>query len=180
MNIHHLRQSARRQWLRYYADNREWLIRLGIWVNCEGQRRPASSFILGTLAVIEPKLAQLMPLVVDLNNHPDRIVAALGLNFNPEDYVDEVLHPKGAVIEAESHQVLPATPQPKVLAADSPSQRPSPQSQPMAVDQEVKLASRSISQLIARRDEQCAGRSRTGAMTTTCLDPSSSLTTTSD
>lgn len=178
MNIHHLRQSARTQWLRYYADNREWLIRLGIWVNCEGQRRPASSFILGTLAVIEPKLAQLMPLVVDLNNHPDRIVAALGLNFNPEDYLDEVRHPKGAVIEAESHQVLPATPRPKVLAADSPSQGAPPQS--VAIDQEVKLASRSITQLIARRDEQCAGRSRTGAKTATRLDPPSSLIKTSD
>lgn len=31
---------------------------------------------------------ELLPLVVDLNNNPDRIVAALGLDFNPEDELE--------------------------------------------------------------------------------------------
>jgi hypothetical protein len=84
VNIQQFRHSVRDKWLSYYAENREWIIRLQVWVNCDGQQRPASSFILATLSVLEPQLNQLLPLIVDLSNNPDRIVAALGLNFNPD------------------------------------------------------------------------------------------------
>ena len=86
MNTRQLRQSIKTQWLNYYADNRQWLTRLRIWVDCDGQRRPSSSFILATLSILEPQLNQLLPLIVDLSNNPDRIVAALGLNFNPDEH----------------------------------------------------------------------------------------------
>jgi hypothetical protein len=85
MNVEHLRRSLKLQWLDYYRENRNWLDRLGVWVNCEGVRRPSSSFILGTLSVLEPRLTKTMPLVVDLSSHADRIVIALGLNFNPDE-----------------------------------------------------------------------------------------------
>lgn len=85
MNIEHLRKSLKVQWLNYYRDNRDWLTRLGVWVTCDDKRRPSSSFILATLSVLEPKLTQLLPLVVDLSSNPDRIVMALGLNFNPDE-----------------------------------------------------------------------------------------------
>ncbi|HEY9626320.1 MAG TPA: DUF5331 domain-containing protein [Coleofasciculaceae cyanobacterium] len=85
MNIEHLRRSLKVQWLDYYRENRVWLTRLGVWVNCEGNRRPSSSFILATLSVLEPQLTQMLPLVVDLSSNPDRIVMALGLNFNPDE-----------------------------------------------------------------------------------------------
>jgi len=85
MNIDHLRRSLKAQWLNYYRENRVWLTRLGVWVNCEGNRRPSSSFILATLSVLEPQLTQMLPLVVDLSSNPDRIVMALGLNFNPDE-----------------------------------------------------------------------------------------------
>jgi hypothetical protein len=84
VNIEHLRQSLKAKWLSYYRENRQWLAHLKVWVICDGQRRPSSSFILGTLAILEPRLSRLLPLIVDLNNHPDRIVISLGLNFNPE------------------------------------------------------------------------------------------------
>lgn len=85
MNIQQLRQSLKIQWLNYYRDNRDWLTRVGVWVTCEGERRPSSSFILATLSVLEPQLTQLLPLIVDLSSNPDRIVIALGLNFNPDE-----------------------------------------------------------------------------------------------
>ena len=84
MNIENLRQSLKDKWLTYYRDNRPWLTRLAVWVNCNGQRRPSSSFILATLSVLEPELTVMLPLVVELNSSPDRIVIALGLNFNPD------------------------------------------------------------------------------------------------
>lgn len=84
MNVQQLRRSAKNHWLSYYEENRHWLARLGVWVNCEGQRRPSSSFILATLSVLEPELTQMLPLIVDLSSNPDRIVMALGLNFNPD------------------------------------------------------------------------------------------------
>jgi hypothetical protein len=90
MNVALLRRSLKDKWLDYYQDNRPWLAHLGVWVDCDGQRRPSSSFILATLTVLEPKLTELLPLVVDLTNHPDRIVIALGLNFNPDEEIDRM------------------------------------------------------------------------------------------
>ncbi|XGV95052.1 MAG: DUF5331 domain-containing protein [Leptolyngbya sp. BL-A-14] len=90
MNTEQIRQSVREKWLTYYAENRQWLSRLGVWVNCDGERRPSSGFILAALSVLEPRLAQLLPLIVDLSSNPDRIVMALGLNFNPEDQLDKL------------------------------------------------------------------------------------------
>lgn len=85
VNTEQLRQSLKHQWLTYYRDNRPWLTRLGVWVDCAGKRRPSSGFILGVLSSLDPQLPQMLPLIVDLSNNPDRIVMALGLNFNPDE-----------------------------------------------------------------------------------------------
>lgn len=98
MNIEHLRRALKSEWLAYYRQNRHWIIRLGVWVNCQGQRRPSASFILGALSTLEPQLLQLLPLVVDLNSNPDRVVIALGLNFNPEEELK-------ALEDVESNQI---------------------------------------------------------------------------
>lgn len=100
MNTEQLRQSLKTKWLDYYRENRPWLVRLGVWVDSEGHRRPSSSFILATLSVLEPDLTQLLPLVVDLSSSPDRIVRALGLNFSPDKELD--LSETGATGEAQS------------------------------------------------------------------------------
>ena len=84
INIDRLRQSLKVKWLDYYRENRPWLAQLRIWVSFEGECRPSSSFILATLSILEPRLQQLFPFIVELNNNPDRVVAALGLNFNPD------------------------------------------------------------------------------------------------
>lgn len=86
-----LRQSLKLMWLNYYRDNRDWLVKLGVWVSCEGERRPSASFILATLSVLEPRLTQLMPIVVDLNSNPDRVIKALGLNFTPDDELEQAI-----------------------------------------------------------------------------------------
>ena len=94
MDTEKFRQSLKLKWLEYYRDNRSWIAHLGIWITSQGRRRPSSSFILATLAILEPKLNQLMPLVVDLSSNPDRIVAALGLNFNPDEALEGLYEPK--------------------------------------------------------------------------------------
>lgn len=104
MNVEYLRKALKTHWLNYYRKNRDWLIRLGVWITCEGTRRPSSSFILGTLSTLEPQLTELLPLVVDLSSHPDRIVMALGLNFNPEEELQ-------SLVEAER----PPQPEPALL-----------------------------------------------------------------
>jgi hypothetical protein len=110
VNTEQIRQSVREKWLTYYAENRQWLSRLGVWVNCDGQRRPSSGFILATLSVLEPRLAQLLPLVVDLSSNPDRIVMALGLNFNPEDQLDKLAAQSDTTSDPKngSRKLLPA------------------------------------------------------------------------
>lgn len=111
MNTQQLRQSVKDKWLTYYAENREWLTRLGVWVDCDGQRRPSSGFILGTLSVLEPQLTQLLPLIVDLSSNPDRIVIALGLNFNPDHELEALTNHNGAAEMADSAvRMLPAAP----------------------------------------------------------------------
>jgi signal peptidase I len=88
MNIQHLRESLKIKWLNYYFENRPWLVKMQIWGTYDGQRRPSSGFLLATLSVLEPQLDEIFPFIVDLNNNPDRIVAALGLNFNPDQHLD--------------------------------------------------------------------------------------------
>lgn len=85
MNIQQLRQSLKMKWLTYYKTNRRWLVRMQVWGTFNGRRRPYSGFILATITALEPKLHHILPFILDLNNNPDDIVAALGLNFNPEE-----------------------------------------------------------------------------------------------
>lgn len=84
VNTEKLRKSLKAKWLAYYRENRHWLDNLQVWVTCEGQRRPTASFIVATLSTLDPQFTKMLPLLVDLNKDPDRIVASLGLNFDPE------------------------------------------------------------------------------------------------
>jgi Family of unknown function (DUF5331) len=85
MDIQQLRQSLKLKWLSYCEENRAWLVKMRIWRSYDGVRRPASGYILATLSVLEPQLKQILPFILDLNNNPDQIVAALGLHFNPDE-----------------------------------------------------------------------------------------------
>lgn len=93
MDIQPLRHSLKIKWLLYYRQNRPWLIQLRIWATYDGQRRPSSSFILATLSTLEPQLTQMLPFIVALSNDPDQIVAALGLNFNPDEELKSLTEP---------------------------------------------------------------------------------------
>ncbi len=84
MNIQQLRQSLKIKWLSYYQQNRIWLVKMRVWGTYDGLRRPSSGFILATLSALEPQFDQIIPFILDLNNNPDQIIAALGLNFNPD------------------------------------------------------------------------------------------------
>ncbi|MBD2243518.1 DUF5331 domain-containing protein [Nostoc sp. FACHB-888] len=84
MNIQQLRQSLKQNWLSYYEQNISWLVRMRIWGTYDGLRRPLSGFILATLSVLEPQFDEILAFMMDLSNDPDKIVAALGLNFNPD------------------------------------------------------------------------------------------------
>jgi hypothetical protein len=84
MNIQQLRQSLKQNWLSYYEQNTSWLVKMRIWGTYDGLRRPLSGFILATLSVLEPQFDEILAFMLDLSNDPDKIVAALGLNFNPD------------------------------------------------------------------------------------------------
>ncbi|HIK46847.1 MAG TPA: hypothetical protein IGR64_18525 [Leptolyngbyaceae cyanobacterium M65_K2018_010] len=122
MNSKQLRRSLKIKWLTYYQLNREWIDKLGIWVTCEGQRRPSSGFILGALATLEPDLNSLLPLVVELSSNPDRIIAALGLNVCPGKELEVLEQEQRMLPSSASAEVsLEATPavtvgQPEPLA----------------------------------------------------------------
>jgi hypothetical protein len=84
MNVQDLRQSVKIKWLQYYRENRHWMEKMQIWATFGAERRPLSSFILATVTVMEPELVEMLPFLAELNSDPDAMVAALGLNFNPE------------------------------------------------------------------------------------------------
>ncbi|MFM7363192.1 MAG: DUF5331 domain-containing protein [Cuspidothrix sp.] len=84
MDIQRLRQSLKIKWLNYYEQNRAWLVKMRIWKDYDGIRRPSSGYILATLSVLEPELKKILPFILDLNNNPDQIITALCLQFNPE------------------------------------------------------------------------------------------------
>ncbi|MEB3355676.1 MAG: DUF5331 domain-containing protein [Synechococcales bacterium] len=128
VNIKQLQTSLKENWLTYYRDNRDWIVHLGVWVNDNGHRRPSSSFILATLAALEPQLNQLLPLIVDLNSSPDRIVLALGLNFSPDDEME----------------AIDAARPPKML--------------PSSKTRELKPDDYLPSRIAAKQDESCSGK----------------------
>jgi Family of unknown function (DUF5331) len=145
VNTEELRQSVKIKWLDYYRENRHWLSRLAIWSTYKGQRRPSSSFILATMSLLEPQLPFIFPIVVELSNDPDRIVAALGLNFNPDQELAALT--KATLSQAElSQKSLSETEQAAIPAA------------------EVKLLPRpvpesnfSVKRTSIRADEDCRG-----------------------
>lgn len=85
MNIEQLRHTLKVKWLCYYQQNRSWLVKLQVWGTENGKRCPKSSFILATVSSLEPELTELLPFLVALNNNPDCIASALGLNFDPDE-----------------------------------------------------------------------------------------------
>jgi hypothetical protein len=144
VNTRQLRKSIKAKWLNYYADNRQWLTRLRIWVDCDGQRRPSSSFILATLSILDPQLNQLLPLIVDLSSNPDRIVAALGLNFNPDD------HP---VVMARLKQLEDDT---DAIAEVPEDNNGAVKLLPAAMN-DIPISSANTASLLSKMDEGCTG-----------------------
>ncbi|WP_414527074.1 DUF5331 domain-containing protein [Nodularia chucula] len=90
MDIQQLRQSAKIKWLSYYEQNRSWMGKMRVWGTYDGVRRPLSGFILATVAILEPQFHEVISFILSLNNNPDEIVRALGLNFNPDDELSVV------------------------------------------------------------------------------------------
>lgn len=113
MDIQQLRQSLKMKWLIYYEQNRPWLVKMRVWDTYDGLRRPLSGYILATLSVLEPQFEQILSFILDLNNNPDQIVAALGLNFNP----DEELRLLKSELSVATNQMEIESPD-KVIAED--------------------------------------------------------------
>jgi hypothetical protein len=135
VNTQQLRKTLKHQWLEYYRENRPWITRLRVWSNVDGVRRPSSGFILASLAALEPNLNQLLPLIVDLSADPDRIIKALGLDFNPDQAI------------SDRPQVSTAEPKPRLL----------PESKQAAIAETEKALQRPPTQKQAIADEHCEG-----------------------
>jgi len=138
--------------LNYYAENRQWLTRLRIWVDCDGQRRPSSSFILATLSILEPQLNQLLPLIVDLSSNPDRIVAALGLNFNPDDHPFVAARLKSE--DEDPHSVVEMA---EVEMAEVPEDHNGSVKLLPAAMNDIPISSPNTAKLLSKMDEGCTG-----------------------
>lgn len=121
MNIQQIRESLKIKWVNYYYENRSWLVKMRVWGTFDGQRRPSSSFILATLSILEPQFDEIFPFILELNNNPDHIVAALGLNFNPDKHLHLVKksHTSENATVRESSLGLSSQPPSSVLIRDN-------------------------------------------------------------
>lgn len=106
MNIQQLRQSLKMKWLGYYAQNRPWLVKMRIWGTYDGVRRPCSGFMLATLSVLEPQFEQILDFLTELSNNPDKIIAALGLNFSPDEELDLIIQDDFMAADSLSNEPL--------------------------------------------------------------------------
>jgi hypothetical protein len=151
VNTEQLRQSVREKWLNYYRDNRVWITRLATWGNYRGQRRPSSSFILASLSILEPELPNLLPMMVELSNDPDRLITALGLNFNPENELKLLVAQETATTSLEAAQV-------KQLLPGEAHKLSAPQRQQVLQPaQPVAVAAARSSRSAADQDSDCRG-----------------------
>lgn len=155
MDIQQLRQSLKVKWLLYYRRNRPWMTKLRIWGTYDGQRRPSSSFILATLTNLEPQLIQMFPFIVALSNHPDQIVAALGLNFNPELELKSLTETTSITeISSSSNGITYSSP---VVQTNGNGKNGSVPKLPVA-SQEVRVSpSNRVSNIASWVDESCQG-----------------------
>ncbi len=161
MDIQQLRQSLKVKWLLYYRRNRPWMTKLRIWGTYDGQRRPSSSFILATLTNLEPQLIQMFPFIVALSNHPDQIVAALGLNFNPEVEIRALTEAaNNAEITATNNAEITTSPNGITYSSavvQTNGKNSSAPKLPIA-SQEVRFApSNRVSNIASWVDESCTG-----------------------
>jgi len=126
MNIQQLRQSLKQKWLSYYEQNTSWLVKMRVWATYDGLRRPSSGFILATLSVLEPQFYEILDFISDLSNNPDKIVTALGLNFNPDEELRLIKSAKQVESEAledefsHDNKVVPLVLNSTKEVADSP------------------------------------------------------------
>ena len=122
MNIQQLRQSLKVKWLNYYEENHPWLVKMRIWNTYDDLRRPSSGFILATLSVLEPQFDQILSFILELSNDPDKIITALGLNFNPDEELILIKSKHSlAVNEIASESIEESQPAPLVVAATNNS-----------------------------------------------------------
>lgn len=153
MDIQQLRQSLKVKWLLYYRRNRPWMTKLRIWGTFDGQRRPSSSFILATLTNLEPQLVQMFPFIVALSNHPDQIVAALGLNFNPEVELKSLSEATN-IAEINSNGVVYSSP---TVQANNNGKNGSAPKLPVASKEVRVTPSNRVSNIASWVDESCQG-----------------------
>lgn len=82
-----IKPTLKDKWLDYYEANQRMinkLMDLGYKYEDSRHKRPNSDFIIGTVSALEPKLEEYLFCFFLVCNDLNKIVEALGLNFDPE------------------------------------------------------------------------------------------------
>lgn len=107
-NFEEIKKRLKKKWLQYYKHNRKWINKycqencfVSVQGSLEGETwgtgerslddkrfsevHPPSELIIGVISALEPLLAQYwLTAFVDLYANKEKILVALGLNFDPE------------------------------------------------------------------------------------------------
>ncbi|MEB3250309.1 MAG: DUF5331 domain-containing protein [Merismopediaceae bacterium] len=83
-NFETIKAILKDKWLDYYQDNQLWILKMSGW---QFNRRPNSSFILGVISVLYPKIIKYLTLMIEIDEKGNNIVTELGLEFDPRDEI---------------------------------------------------------------------------------------------
>lgn len=86
-----LKDTLKDKWLEYYQTNQAWIDTLEEnkqYVYSDDGSRPNSSFILGAISILEPRIKELLIFCCSLNSNPDKLVEVLGLDFDPNKEIE--------------------------------------------------------------------------------------------
>ncbi|MFW6296061.1 MAG: DUF5331 domain-containing protein [Halothece sp.] len=110
--LENLKATLKDKWLDYYEANYDWLEKLRLHNTYDledGNTRPSTELILGVITSIEPKLKKFMPFLTILTSDEDKILEALGLNFEPDNALKERENERAKSSESLSDNTDPDT-----------------------------------------------------------------------
>ncbi|MFM7793247.1 MAG: DUF5331 domain-containing protein, partial [Microcystis panniformis] len=113
-NFEELKAALKDKWLDYYQINQAWIkvftTATNSWINTpDGGKRPSSHLILGVATALETQLFMWMSPFCVLSNDSNKLVDALGLNFDPEIELEKREGERAKIQEAEAIPLLPET-----------------------------------------------------------------------
>jgi hypothetical protein len=97
IDFEELESSLKTKWLDYYESNQSWISKYASRNFCHGSLSKTARYELildsplrlAVISILEPKVKDWLEFLCETESDPDKIIVALGLNFNPEEILKQ-------------------------------------------------------------------------------------------